>query len=495
MRTVHSLVHWFCSQLTENELLHAISLLLEVHSGRRDDIQLKRQFREEHPNYRQYEVNTTPPLTEAPEVRPKTATLNWQELIRQQTIEKGKAPVPVDRRKGHIPPAGSRCERCGAPIEWLYVNDGKKCSQLRCKLCDHLFPVRRVRRDAAGPFWCPHCGKAMYRWKQADDVTIYKCGSRKCPHYRQACRRLNAKEKLLAKTGMGSQFKLHYQWRVYHFDPVAVLPDAPYDSGMSLLNVRGDLNRVGLALAYSVSLGLSSRMTAQVLREIHGIRVCHQTVLNWIEAAAPLAWSKLQKLNSRMTEPGAAADETYIKIRGIWHYTWFIIGIESRAIWAWAVSEGRDLMPGVAVINQAVERRDPQVAGTLTLVGDGNPSYDAAVNAVNSDKDGKPLPPDQRKVERRTVVGLRNEDEQSEQFRSFKQIIERLNRTYRYHTRSRSGHKSLNGANALTTLFVAHYNFLRPHSSLKGRTPVHLPELDGIKTLQGKWLKLLATAG
>jgi putative transposase len=494
MHTIHSLVNWFCSQLTKNELLSAISLLLDVYQGRRDDIKLKRQFREEHPNYRDYEVDTEPPLTEPPEAQPRTATLDWRELVSRHTVENGRAPAPVTRRNGYVPPAGSRCERCGAPIEWLYVNDGKKCSQLRCKLCSLLFPVRRVRRDASGPFWCPHCGKAMYRWKQSDDMTIYKCGNRKCLHYRQAFDELNAKEKLLVRTGMSSQFKLHYQWRVYHFDPALIRPRAPHGSGMSLLNVRTSLNNVGLALAYSVSMGLSSRMTARVLREIHGIKASHQTVLNWIEAAAPLAWHTLQKLDGMMTEAGVAADETYIKIRGIWHYTWFIIGVQSRAIWAWNVSESRDVLPAVAVINQAVQRRPAHVTGTLTLVGDGNPSYDAAVNAVNSDKDGVPLPQEQRKVERRTVVGLRNGDEQSEQFRDYKQFIERLNRTYRYHTRSCSGHKSLNGANALTTLFVAYYNFMRPHGGLKGKAPIHLSKLEGVDTLQGKWLKLLSIA-
>ncbi len=113
------------------------------------------------------------------------------------------------------------------------------------------------------------------------------------------------------------------------------------------------------------------------------------------------------------------------------------------------------------------------------------------VEVLNTDAEGLPLLPEQRKVERRTVIGLRNDDEQSRQFRVFKQLIERVNRTYRYHTRSRSGHKSMNGAVALTTLFVAHYDFLRPHGALRGRPPIHLPELDGIQTIQGRWLKLL----
>lgn len=496
MRTIASFTRWFCSQFTRDELYDVAAIILQVLDGSRDDIRLKSVFREEHPSYRQYDVDTRPPLAEPPDVTPPTATPDWRELRARHKAETGSALQPVDRRdSGQRPPPGSRCERCGAPAEWLYVNDGRKCSQLRCKVCHLLFPVRRVRRGASGPFWCPYCGNALYRWKHNENWTAYKCKSRgRCPHYRQRYEKLNRRERLLVRTGMSSQFKLHYQWRAYHFDPATVRPQAPDGPAVSLLNVRRSLDAVGLALAYSVSLGLSSRMTSWVLREIHGIRACHQTVLNWIEAAAPLAHSTLQRMHGTRTEIAVAADETYIKIRGVWHYTWFIIGTETRAIWAWNVSENRGEIPAVAVINQTLDSRDPDVDATLVLVSDGNPAYDSATNAINTDAHGIPLPPERRKVERRTVVGLRNDDEQSRQFRAFKQMIERLNRTYRYHTRSRSGHKSINGAVALTTLFVAHYNFLRPHRTLRGKPPLHLPELDGIRTIQGRWLKLLQMA-
>jgi len=232
------------------------------------------------------------------------------------------------------------------------------------------------------------------------------------------------------------------------------------------------------------------------LKEIHGYHISRQTVLNWLSAAAPLAWNTLNTLKGRLAETMVAADETYIKVRGIWHYTWFIIGTESRVIWAWEVSDTRGEKPAIAVINRTVDSRQQGLAGTLVLVGDGNGSYDAATNAINTDTEGIPLPIEERLVERRTVVGIRNDpdDEQSRNFRPFKQLIERLNRTYRYHTRSVTGHKSLNGARALTTLFVAHYNFLRPHSSTDNAPPLQLPQLNGIDTLQGRWLKLLSLA-
>ena len=87
-----------------------------------------------------------------------------------------------------------------------------------------------------------------------------------------------------------------------------------------------------------------------------------------------------------------------------------------------------------------------------------------------------------------------NEDAESEQFLPFKQIIERLNRTYKFHTRARCGFKNTNGAAVITTLFVAYYNFLRPHSSLEYKPPIQLDLFEEINTIQGKWLKILQNA-
>ncbi|MCF6175429.1 MAG: hypothetical protein L3J71_06660 [Victivallaceae bacterium] len=63
------------------------------------------------------------------------------------------------------------------------------------------------------------------------------------------------------------------------------------------------------------------------------------------------------------------------------------------------------------------------------------------------------------KIVRHKVVGLENIDKESTEFRRFKQIVERLNRTYKYHTRPRAGFKTFDGAVCLTVLFVAFCNF------------------------------------
>ncbi|MBS3920432.1 MAG: integrase core domain-containing protein [Deltaproteobacteria bacterium] len=79
-------------------------------------------------------------------------------------------------------------------------------------------------------------------------------------------------------------------------------------------------------------------------------------------------------------------------------------------------------------------------------------------------------------------------------YRPYKQLIERLNRTFKHHVKPSHGFNSTNGALALITLFVTHYNFLRDHMSLDYKPPVTLPELEGIATIQGKWTKIVSLA-
>ena len=252
-------------------------------------------------------------------------------------------------------------------------------------------------------------------------------------------------------------------------------------------NIHNTFNTVGLVLAYNVSFGLSGRMTAQILRNIHNIDISYQTVFNYIKNAAPLAYMFLENNLDDLSDNKIAGDETYIRINDRWYYTWFVIGAESRAIRAFNISDNRGVLPAFATINDAMKYVPENLDEPIDFIADGNPSYDAAIHAFNADKNGKP-------IKRRKVIGLSNEDSESEQYRPFKQLIERLNRTYKFHTRSRCGFKNLNGAVALTTLFVVFYNFLRPHGSLKYKTPIELHIFDNISTIQAKWLKILQSA-
>ena len=114
------------------------------------------------------------------------------------------------------------------------------------------------------------------------------------------------------------------------------------------------------------------------------------------------------------------------------------------------------------------------------------PSYDSALLAYNQGLEAPVLTGPK-------VIGLENLDEISKEFRPYKQLVERLNRTYKFHTRPRAGMKSMEGATCLTTLFVAYYNYLRPHGGLK-HSPLSREPLQGIERYPKQWETLLAMA-
>jgi len=47
------------------------------------------------------------------------------------------------------------------------------------------------------------------------------------------------------------------------------------------------------------------------------------------------------------------------------------------------------------------------------------------------------------------------------------------------------------GAISKVTLFVAYFNFLRPHSGIEGKVPVVIPELEALPHMPAKWCELI----
>jgi transposase-like protein len=220
-----------------------------------------------------------------------------------------------------------------------------------------------------------------------------------------------------------------------------------------------------------------------MLREVFKIHLSYQSVLNYCEMAA-YHCHRFNLQHKGPVDKFQAGDETYIKVNGRHNYTFFFISTKSLKITAYHLDATRDTLPATIAIQEAIRTRDPNQK--FILITDGNPSYQNAVHFLN-----KILP---HPLTLHNVIGLQNLDAVSSRFRPFKQLIERLNRTYKFHIRAAHGFASKNGAVALTTLFVTFYNFLRPHMSLDYKVPVPLNFLKGIDTLQGRWAALIQNA-
>lgn len=89
------------------------------------------------------------------------------------------------------------------------------------------------------------------------------------------------------------------------------------------------------------------------------------------------------------------------------------------------------------------------------------------------------------------VIGLTNGDAVSKEFRPYKHMIERLNRTYKASYRPTNGFDSIDGANYGLALWVAYYNFLRPHKHTNWRVLNEVEILRGADNMPGKWLLLI----
>ena len=79
----------------------------------------------------------------------------------------------------------------------------------------------------------------------------------------------------------------------------------------------------------------------------------------------------------------------------------------------------------------------------------------------------------------------------SKEHRPFKQMIERLNRTYKASYRSTNGFDNIDGANYDLALWVAYYNFLRPHKHTGYKVLNQVDMLQGADNMPGKWQLLI----
>jgi len=66
MSRISRFVIWICSKFTKAEIEQIMFGLSEILSDRNPDVKPKDDFKEKHPNYRDFAVDPLPPLTEPP---------------------------------------------------------------------------------------------------------------------------------------------------------------------------------------------------------------------------------------------------------------------------------------------------------------------------------------------------------------------------------------------------------------------------------------------
>ena len=392
------------------------------------------------------------------------------ELIKSNNIK------PVRRRKGRSVPVDVNCPYCGAGCEYLYDNTGGR-GQYQCKVCASHFNKVKPKRDDQP--YCPFCLQKLVLIKKRKNFDIYRCHDTDCPYRKKKLSAMNAEQKALFKKSP-HLFKLRFIYRKFHFNFTPLSKQNEYVPTVDLPNITASPHVLGLILTYHINYGIPLRKTAALMFDVHGVKISHQSIANYCNAVAIRVKPFIDHFPYELSD-SYCGDETYIKIKGVWNYIFFFFDSVKKIILSYRVRKNRDYQSAVLAINDVLVKLK-HIPENLNLITDGNPIYLLAQQffagyGINFDIT--------------QVIGLSNDDPVSQEFRPLKQIIERLNRTFKGNYKPTTGYNADFGAVSSVTLFVAYFNFLRPHSALDGNVPAVIPVLDKLPNMPAKWLKLI----
>lgn len=393
---------------------------------------------------------------------------------------KYKKPLkPVQPQKGKVRnvPADTVCPRCDAPHQFMYENNGGK-GQYQCKVCKQTF-ITGEKVTSPLVLICPYCGHVLSPKKNRKHFIVHKCINNNCSYYK---RNLRALPKDLTKEEK-YKYKLHYIYREFTVDFFSMDLSQLPKWATSFKYKKNNAHIMGLCLTYHVNLGLSLRKTAEAMQEIHNISISHTMVAYYAKTAAVLIKPFVDSYDYKPSN-NLSADETYIKVKGVKGYIWFIMDTVSRSLLGYQVSKTRDVGPCILAMRMAFDKFKAFPGKSLKFIADGYSAYPLAAQQFKLEKDWD--------VSITQVIGLSNDDAVSKKYRPYKQMIERLNRTFKASYRVTCGYGTDEGSYYGVNLWVAYYNFLRPHELYKWKRPLN--EVDMLKdanNMPGKWQLLI----
>ena len=425
------------------------------------------------PKYQKFKVDRLPVI--------KTfLRQDWQFLLEYYQWKYHKPVRPVQRRSDRSIPENIICPLCGAPHHYIYDNNGGN-GQYQCKVCGQTFssgeyvttPVR---------FLCPYCGHSLVPKKDRKFFRVHKCVNKNCSFYKHNLQKVED-EHLLSPHGR-SRYKLHYIYREFTMDFFRMDLDSLPKNASSLKFKKFDSHVMGLCLTLHVNLGLSLRKTSRALKELYGLSLSHQQVASYAKTAAIVIKPFTDHYDYKPS-PVLTADETYIKVRGVKGYVWFILDSAKRSILGYQVSDNRSVGPCILAMRMALRYFKNGLPKDFKFIADGYSAYPLAAQQFFHEYGEK------FKFYITQVIGLTNDDEVSREHRPYKQIVERLNRTFKESYRVKCGFDNYEGASYSLALWVTYYNFLRPHEHFRYKAINHVALLDQADNMPGKWQLLI----
>ena len=423
------------------------------------------------PKYNKLKVDKLP-IIHVPEKK------DYKQLLEQYIKEHGKPLKPIKSRGKNPVPDDVHCPCCNAPHIYIYDNTGGR-GQFSCKICSTNFS-RHNWIDNPIELHCPHCGHALSLEKKRKLFNIHKCRNNNCSYYQNSLKALS-KDDIEEYKNNPEKFKLHYIYREFKIDFFKVDLYSLPKNASTLQFRKFSPHIMGLALTYLINCGMSTRATARVLREVHGVKISHTQIANYATTAAYCVKPFVDSYDYKPTNY-LSADETYTKVKGSRRYVWFIMDAIKKSILGYRCSSSRDTTPCILAMRMAFDKFKKFPGKALKFVADGYTAYKLAqqqfaLHGMHFDVT--------------QVIGLTNEDDVSTEYRWLKQIIERLNRTFKSSYKITNGYGSDDGASTHLVLFVAYYNFLRPHSYTYWKPLNEVPELEKSELMPAKWQLLI----
>jgi len=443
-----------------NQLLLFIAKYIPLKTSKPDD--------STSPKYNKFVVDELPIIyTKHP--------ISYEFLLAYYKYKYDKIIKPVNYRTKSTISKDTTCPRCGAPHDFLYDNNGSK-GQYLCKICSNAFN-KQERFNNTFVNKCPFCNKALIVVKERKNFRVHKCIDSKCSYYLQNLKKL---PKDLADTDK-HKYKLHYIYREFTVDffkmDLSSLPENAQNFNFKKFNAH----ILGLCLTFHVNLNQSTRQTSLALKMLYGITISHTTVANYITSASAVIKPFVDNYDYNPSRI-LSADETYIKVKGLKYYVWFIIDVCKKSIISYQVSSTRDVGPCILAIRKALSKFK-SIPTDLKFIADGYIAYPLAAQQFKIRENID--------LEITQVIGLTNDDVVSTEYRWIKQIIERLNRTFKYSYRVTNGYNIPNGALYGVSLWVAYYNFLRPNAYDFWRPLNVVDTINSDEIMPAQWLALI----
>lgn len=298
--------------------------------------------------------------------------LDFMAYLKWRYKDDFKLIKPIKRRSECDIDEICMCPRCNAPSIYLYKNNGSK-GQLMCKVCDTKFSPEENRHTSI-KLRCPHCLNTLVPKKDRKHFIVYKCVNPKCPYY---IKNLCKTDKKDLKEDYGkNKYKLHYIYREFTLEFFKMELNSLPKNALSLKFSKFAANIMGFCLTMHVNLHMSLRQTKYALKELYNINISHQQVANYCKTAAICIKPFIDNYDygdiNIMT-----ADETYIKIRGIKAFIWFIMNPKNRSIIGYRVSTEREVGSCILAMRMAF-RHFTKIPKNFRFIADGCSAYTLA---------------------------------------------------------------------------------------------------------------------